>query len=128
MVVDIFCVFDWKNPFRGNLVQKIKIVGSNWNLVYILANLNIQNSVVHTFSVLNPKYHFWVSLVKKKKKKKKKKQNYLFKLKFVRLSGVYTIQWQWSLFLFSTKPPFFGKFGPQNQNTSLSLNLVPRLI
>ena len=50
----------------------------------------------------------------------KRKQNYLFKLKFVRLIGVYRIQWWWSLFLFPTKNTIFGKFGPQNQNTSLS--------
>ena len=66
---------------------------------------------VFTFSVLNPKYSFWVSLVPKK-------HNYLFKLKFVRLIGAYRIQWWQSLF--QQKSPFFGKFGLQNQNNSLS--------
>ena len=54
--------------------------------------------------------------------KRKKKQNYQFKLKFVRQIRVY-IQNSMvvvTFFYFQQETIFFGKFGPQNQNTSLS--------
>ena len=34
------------------------------------------------------------------------KRDYLFKLKFVKLIGLYRIRWWWSLFLFSTRNSF----------------------
>ena len=52
----------------------------------------------------------------------KKKQNYQFKLKFVRRIRV-CIQNSMvviTFFYFQQETMFFGKFGPQNQNTSLS--------
>ena len=54
--------------------------------------------------------------------KKKQQQNYQFKLKFVRRIRVY-IQNSMvvvTFFYFQQETIFFGKFGPQNQNTSLS--------
>ena len=39
MVVFTFSVLDQKNPFRANLVQKIKIVSLSWNLVQNLIRI-----------------------------------------------------------------------------------------
>ena len=54
----------------------------------------------------------------------RKKQNYQFKLKFVRQIRV---NGGGHFFYFQQEKILFGKFGPQNQHTSLSWNLVPRI-
>ena len=45
---------------------------------------------------------------------KNPKQNDKFKLKLVRLIGVFRIEWGWSLFLFSSRTPLPYKFVSQN--------------
>ena len=86
-------------------------------------NLNTTNSLVmFNLSVLDWKYPFWVNLIQK--------------MKIVSLSWnlvpiliqICIIQWWCSLFLFSTRNTFLGKFGPKIKVVSLRWNLVPRLI
>ena len=64
MALCTFSASDGKNPFWANLVQKIKIVNLNRNLV--LTNSNMKNSMVlFTFSDLDGKKPFWANLFQK---------------------------------------------------------------
>ena len=60
MVVFTFCILDGKQRFCASLVQNIKNVSLNWNLLpRLINNLNMQNSLlVFTFSVLDQKHSF----------------------------------------------------------------------
>ena len=68
-------------------------------------NLNMQNSMMFTFSVFDWKYLFWVNGKKKKSKWYSLRWNLV-----LRLIRICRIQWSCSLFPFST-----CKFCPKNQ-------------
>ena len=56
IVMFILFVLEWKHPFWANLVQIIKIVGLNRNVVLRL--IPILRMVMFIFSVFNRKYPF----------------------------------------------------------------------
>ena len=85
MLLCLFCVFDRKYTFWGNLVQKIKNCCFKVKFgIYSCKFEYPEFSGLHFLS-FKPEIHFLGKFGKKK-------QNYLCKLKFVRLIGVYKIQ------------------------------------
>ena len=133
MVTFILSVFDWKYPFRANLVQKIKMISWSWNLVARLIQICRIQWYCSFFFVFEWKYPFWANLVQKIK---------IFTLSWnlvARLIRICWIQWCCSLFSFLTgsallgqiwsklpiftvffvsdqKCSFLGKFGPKCQS------------
>ena len=133
MMLFIFSIFEWKYPFRANLVQKIKIVTLSWNLVSTLTRTCRIQWWCSFFFVFDRKYPFWANLVRKIK---------IVTLSWnlvPTLSRTCRIQWWCSLFSFLTgsallgqiwsklsiftvffasdqKCSFLGKFGPKCQS------------
>ena len=109
MVMFTFSVFDQEYAFWANLVQKIKIVSSGWNLILKL----IQIFRIHFF-VFDREYSFGTNLVQKSNNK--------LKLKF----GTYAnsnmqSSMECPLFLFLIGNTLFGQFGPKSQNYQFKL-------
>ena len=73
MALSSLSVFDWKYPFWASLVEKVKIVRLNWNLVASLIDYVEFNGVAHFFlfrpeilflGKFSPKYQNWQFMVK----------------------------------------------------------------
>ena len=75
MVVFNFSVLDWEYHFWANLVQKVKIVNSNWNLVLRLIQVWRIQWWCSFFPFLTGRFLFWDKFVPKN-------QNCLLKLKY----------------------------------------------
>ena len=67
MLMFTFSAFDWKHLFRANLIQKMKTVSLNKNLVSRLIPICSIQWWCSLFSVLVEKHPFWVNLVQKLK-------------------------------------------------------------
>ena len=116
MGIFTFFGFDLKYLFQAYVVQKLKIVCSNWNLINSnWTNSNMQNSMVGFIaSVLDWKYPFWASLVQKMKI-----VSFSWNLVLI-LTQIWRIQWWCSLFLIN----LFRKI----KIVCWNWNLEPRLI
>ena len=98
-------VFDWKYPFWVNLVRKLKIFSSSWNLVLRLIQICRIPLRCSFHFCFRADISFWADLVQK--------------IKIVRLSWnlllkliwIYRIQWWCSRFCFK----------PENQNCQFKL-------
>ena len=124
IVMFTFSVFNWRYPFRENLIQK------NQNCQFKLkfgteTNSNMQNSlVVSTFSVLDRKDPFWSWFFFQKN------QNCQFKMKIGTKTNS-NMQNSMALFIFSVlkwKHPFWANLVKKIKFVFVSWNLVPRLI
>ena len=102
MVVFIYFDLDWKYPFWANLVQKIKNVSLNWNLVpRRIWICRIQWCVLFTFSAFDWEYPFEI--------------NFILEAEF------------WYLLISNIQNSFRSPFSNSNQIYSFELNLVQRI-
>ena len=111
----IFFVFDWNYPLWVNLVQKIKLVNLNWNLVPRLIQIC--------------RFQWWCLL-------------FLFETRSTLFGKIWSKKWNLSFqaeiwynekfgyvefhggvhfFCFGLETPFLGKFGPKNENCQFKL-------
>ena len=141
MVVFIFSDLEWKYPFWGNLIQKIKIVSLSWNsvprLIWIcrihwycsLFLFLTGNTLLGQILSLKLRFATWKFQIRRIRnlltffqflpdilflgKIVPKNQNYQFKLKFGTLTNS-NMQKSLVMFFFSfwRETPFWGKFYP----------------
>ena len=111
----IFSVFDWNYPLWVNLVQKIKLVNLNWNLVPRLIQIC--------------RFQWWCLF-------------FLFETRSTLFGKIWSKKWNLSFqaeiwynekfgyvefhggvhfFCFGLETPFLGKFGPKNENCQFKL-------
>ena len=110
MVMFTFSVFDWKYPFRANLVQKINVVSLTWNFILRLIQVR--------------RIQWWCSLLLFQSGNTLFGQIWYKKIEIVSLSWnlvprliqICRIQRWCSLFCLRLEIPFLVKCGPKNQN------------
>ena len=100
-------VFDWKDPFWVNLVQKLKIVSLSWNFVLRIIQICRITQYVHIF-FFQPEQIFWINLIQKVKI-----ASWSWNL-VPRLIRICWIQWWCSLFLFLIIYVLLGKIWSKN--------------
>ena len=113
MVVFIFSDLDWKYPFWANLVQKIKIVSSSWNLVPGLTQMcRIQWwCPIFQFLIGNT----LLGKFDQKNKIDSLSWNSVWRFEYAEFNGGVHFFW------FRLEIPFFGKLGPENYNCQFKL-------
>ena len=110
-----FLIFEWKYPFWANLVQKIKILTLSWNLVPTLIRTCRIQWWCSFFLFLIWNTLFGQIWPKKSKLSVEAEISYLDWFEYAEFND--TIHF----FCFGVEIPFWGKFGPNNQNCNFKL-------
>ena len=116
MILFTFLVFEWKYPFRANLVQKIKIISSSWNLVPALIRTCRIQWWYSLFLFLIGNTLFRQIWSKKSKLSVEAEIWYLHSFEYAEFNcGVH-------FFCFWVEMLFLGKFGPKDEIVSSRWN------
>ena len=117
MVMFIVFVFDRKYPFLANLVQKVKIISWNWNLVPTLIWICLIQCWCSIFLFLIGNMLFGQICSKKLKLSVQGETRYLNSFKYAELNS------DVHFFRFQPEISCLGQFGPKNQNSQLKVKL-----
>ena len=105
MVLCIFSVFDWKQPFQAKLVRKVKNAGFNGDIHFFCFRLGLP--FLGKFGL--------------------KSQNCLLKVNLLlRIIRICRFQWWYSFFFLRQETPFLDKFGPKNQSCQFKLKFCTK--
>ena len=110
-------VFDRKYPFLANLVQKVKIISWNWNLVPTLIWICLIQCWCSIFLFLIGNMLFGQICSKKLKLSVQGETRYLNSFKYAELNS------DVHFFRFQPEISCLGQFGPKNQNSQLKVKL-----
>ena len=115
-VMFVFSVIEREYPFRASLLQRIKIIRLNWNMVpWLIRTCRIQ-WWCSKFLFLNGVTFFWVIMIRKMRV-----VSFSWNL-VLSLTKIWRIQWWYLIFLFLNGSVLFNEnFVSKNLNSLLKL-------